>query len=253
MWENLIGFVPNLFHTAYSSKALLCYLTYPFVFPFRSRTYYSHSNFQEAEVIAGLLHENGYQVDILQYNSPVNYATYDYDLVLGLEPYVFSTRLRPGGIRIYYATGSYWRFQNLAENKRLREIYLRRGVRLLPRQQVSLIPSLKTVDGIILIGNSQTLSTYPKLLQPKIKRVTISAYEIYTWPQLCSHKNFSECRQHFLWFGSSGATHKGLGQLLEIFSRLPNLHLHIAGNVANEPDFTRAFHRAVSPSSQSHW
>jgi glycosyltransferase involved in cell wall biosynthesis len=42
-------------------------------------------------------------------------------------------------------------------------------------------------------------------------------------------KSFLGITQNFLWFGSTGAIHKGLDLLIDVFNRLPHLNLFIAG------------------------
>ena len=43
------------------------------------------------------------------------------------------------------------------------------------------------------------------------------------------NKNHLDCRKHFLWLGSTGAVHKGLDLLLDVFSMQDDMVLHIGG------------------------
>jgi hypothetical protein len=52
----------NYFGTKYKKKALLSYIKYPF-----KQVCFSHTNYFEARAWANVLHEMGYQVDIISH------------------------------------------------------------------------------------------------------------------------------------------------------------------------------------------
>jgi glycosyltransferase involved in cell wall biosynthesis len=57
----------------------------------------------------------------------------------------------------------------------------------------------------------------------------------------------------FLWFFGSGAVHKGLDLVLEVFAGTPQLALHVVGNVFSEPDFVRIYRKELLETSNIHY
>jgi glycosyltransferase involved in cell wall biosynthesis len=72
--------------------------------------------------------------------------------------------------------------------------------------------------------------------------INTSSRDTLAWPL---GKNFAEARRRFFWFGGTGAVHKGLDLVLEVFNELPDLQLFIGGAVADEPDFVEAYRQEL--------
>lgn len=215
-------------------KALLCYLQQPF----RTRSAdHLHSNRVEARVIVSILHEHGWNVDVIDFNSeyPIHYE--DYDLVIGFgrafERSFYSPRF--SGRRILFMTGANPKYSNKAEIARLIALQLRYGKLLIPRRSVfePFDASFAFCEAIFCIGNDWTLSTFTDCSCP-IYRLPVPYVPLKHDIEL---RDFSEAARHFLWFGSAGAVHKGLDLLLEAFRVLPEYHLHVCGPVQSEEDF----------------
>ena len=160
-----------------------------------------------------------------------------YDVVFGLEPnFLKAVTVFHPQKSIYYATGAHYIFQNNAENDRLLDLEKRKGILLSPRRFVAPHESSKIADAVICIGNAWTASTYSGESK-QIECIPVSAYNMFSIEDIQAQKSWMDARRNFLWLGSVGAIHKGLDLLLDIFSRNPNAHLYVCGNVRKEKDF----------------
>lgn len=233
-------FVANFFGTEHSKRVLISYITEPF----RGKESFYHSNFAEAVVIAKVFDSLGYIVDIIRYDadySKVRLPVKTYDIVFGLEPNFLKAveRCKPQK-SIYYATGTHHSFQNQAEESRLQDLEKRKGKRLEAVRTVPAHDSSAQADAVIAIGNDFTKHTYDGFCK-QIETITISTYSFYPFAELEADKNWKNSQKNFLWFGSSGAVHKGLDLLLEIFAEHPEFQLYICGNVKQERDFMKLY------------
>ncbi|MCK4517415.1 glycosyltransferase, partial [Candidatus Babeliales bacterium] len=94
--------------------------------------------------------------------------------------------------------------------------------------------SLQLADHCSLVGNKYTLSTYPQKYHAKITPVNISG-SVLRYKK--SPKDFVPQEKEFLWFFGSGAVHKGLDLVLDVFLKNKDLKLNIVGNAVEEKDF----------------
>ena len=91
----------------------------------------------------------------------------------------------------------------------------------------------QAADWIILHGDNFAKSTYrennvlnihaPVFIKEQNKNILVNEWSIK--------------RQNYLWFGSSGAIHKGLDLVLDAFHNLKDVNLHICGNIESEERF----------------
>jgi len=103
--------------------------------------------------------------------------------------------------------------------------------------------SLEIAHSCSLIGNEQTLSTFPEKYRKKITPVPVSG------SVLARHRDRHEIAassREFLWFFGLGAVHKGLDLVLDVFARRQDLVLHVAGPVDQEADFMAAYGAKMS-------
>jgi glycosyltransferase involved in cell wall biosynthesis len=66
-------------------------------------------------------------------------------------------------------------------------------------------------------------------------------------------KDFESAKKNFLWFGGGGAVLKGLDIVLDAFSTMPNLTLHICGPIAIEKDFALAYKKELYETPNIHY
>lgn len=219
-------------------RALLCYVSGPF----RGKGSSTHPNQRDVRTIATTLNELGYVCWVVDHDSqrPLQYARYD--LVIGFGDAFENAFHAPfDGTRIFYATGASPGVQNRAEITRARNALARSGHALQPRRMVdrSWVASQMLSDGIICMGNEWSLATY-RPFNPRIFRIPATHLGHWCPDQLRNEPGRK--RSGFLWFGSSGALHKGLDLVLEAMSRVaPEVRLHVCGPVDRETDFFGAY------------
>lgn len=225
--------------SAYNSlRALLIYITEPF------RSFVDlehHQNFWQAKEIARILGEFGYMVDVAEYNNPYTKPKYNYDLVIGLIPRcidIYSRQLNHGAKKIAYLTSSNLAYTNTAEEKRIEELFERRGVRLKARRNAGLIDkSIENFDAAFFIGNEYNFLSYSEFNMPPTYFIRNNGYVFN------HHVDWAKKQaNNFVFFGSGGQVHKGLDLLLEIFAKekFP-CNLYVCGFFEKENDFVETY------------
>lgn len=231
-------------------RALVSHRAGPVVWAENDPRFLGHSIDWEARQIVRTIAGKGYEAHVLNAWSPLVSRMspgQNFDLILdenanlpALMPY-----LSDSCIRILYLTGSYPRFQNAEEWKRMQALRERRKTAYYPRRQLKadlFDISLELAHRCVLVGNDVTLATYPEKFRSKIVKNTVSASETYRKKP----EDYVPAERGFLWFFGEGAVHKGLDLLLEIFSRRRDLTLHIAGSVQREIDFMRIYEKELA-------
>ncbi len=233
-----------------SPNALISYLPFPLRLPPDSKDMFKHQNRREAIEIVNAFIELGYNVDVVYYNKKAFLPSRKYDVIFGLEPnFEKFARKNPKALKIYYATGSYWKYQNASIIDRVAEVNKRRRSSLRPARLIMSHQSAELADYIIQIGSTFTVYTYPPEIQPKIRLVRQSSFEFLD--ATLENKDYSSARRKFLWFGGKGAVLKGLDLLLEAFAKRPDLELYIAG--APEKDFINEYYNELYQTRNIHF
>ena len=230
--ENLFNlYLLNDNPTKLTRKALLSYITHPFYIPQNDSRFMRHINIWHAQEIVRVLNRLGYEVDVIDYRDEIFFVEQPYDLFIGHGGVNFEVIVRqlPAHTKkIYFSTGSYWKFHNDQEISRLEDLHQRRGIRLPSDRYINYSEdeALHHANGVIGIGNDVTRSTYADF-SPVIMINGTSLYDDhFEW---CP-KNYDIGRQHYLYFASGGNLHKGLDLLLEAFSKLEQ-HLWICSSI----------------------
>lgn len=227
-------------------RALVSYLAAPVAWPANSAKFDGHSNAWESAELVRLLRMSGYELDAIDWFDDAFSGDAQYDLILDIHANL-GRLARHGSRLVLHATGSHPSFSNAAECRRLSELAGRRGVLLRQRRGVSphaveaFDESLRVADLVTLIGNETTLSTFDPTLRSKFRLVTVSGSRL-PWTRSASELPKPA---DFLWFAGSGAVHKGMDLVLEVFAKNPHLTLHCVGPYARELDFVRAYRREL--------
>lgn len=240
-------FISNYFQKKYEQKALLSYITSPFIDGIK----YSHTNYSEAMIIAECLDELKYQVDIIEYDTTDSNIKYDeYKVIMGfgfpLEDSFYSIDIKKN-ITIYYGTGNHYCFINSQSISRLLEVYKKTGKLMIDSIRFSKYTwSLQTsiASGLILLGNKYTKEHFAKhYFGNCIETINIFYYDVLKEKKtaLIEEKNIQESKKNFLWFGSTGLIHKGLDILLEYFSKRKDVNLYICGVNQYEHSFLKHY------------
>lgn len=224
-------------------SALICYITPPF----RTQNHRCHSNQKEVIIMADVLADLDFSVDVVDYHSEydINYCAYDLLIGFGQAFARSFSDINFQGKRILHLTGANPNFSNEAEARRAQSLYERRGVLLQPRREVywSWMYSAINSDAIFVLGNNWTLLTYEGLNNntrlipvPYVKPLIQEAIE----------KDWENARHRFCWFGGGGALHKGLDLVLEAIDCIgSDYHLDVCGPVGHESDFTKLYEKSL--------
>jgi len=221
-------------------SALLIYLSTPFHLRPKHPLFWLHQNQRQCLIIAEILQNLGYIVDVADITDRNFTPRKTYDLVIshrvnhtGLEK-----AIGPKTIKIYLASGTNHRVRNRRVQKRLQDLRARRGCKLSPIvQDEEYMPYLHIADELIGFGNKRVMETWRQNFSGM--SYPFNNYGIFNRTNI--KRNFKEARNNFLFFGSRQQVAKGLDLLLEVFSKLPNHNLHVCSAYAAEKDFCNCY------------
>lgn len=227
----------NVFKSKFDKRVLLSYIKEPFL----NKIDYTHSNRLECYTAGLIFNELGYQVDVAfcNYKGIIDYEKYDvvYGMGTVLENSFYSKKNNL--IRIFYATGCSPIYSNIQTTKKL-SVFAEKNKLLLPESarfvQEALSMQILIAEAIIVLGNNFVLDTY-KRNTIKSKLFNLNAFYFDILDIDLQKKNVSIAKNNFLWFGSTGAIHKGLDIVIEIFSKRKDITLNICGIDSNEKRF----------------
>ncbi|KEI71951.1 glycosyltransferase [Endozoicomonas elysicola] len=210
----------NIFNGVNRRTALISYLYEPFIYSEETR----HSSWIEVRQIALALNDLGFNVDVVDCRSDVMLND-KYDVMIGFG-YFFRNNYKMARNNILYLNGGHPDFLERAEFKRIVEFNNRSQPHAKQKRKHEFVLSsdLGLTDNIILLGNEYTRKTYSSSLNI----YTINAPAIIS-PHFSEIKKSKNCQRNYLWFGSSGAIHKGLDIVIDFFMVNKNLNLFIAG------------------------
>lgn len=208
-----------------------------------------HSNQWESRVIARMLLEHGFAVDLTGlFDAWANPETYDGVFCLHSALSRHARRLRVDCRKIMLLTGSSPDFQNEQEARRLRELKQRTGVTAPAVRSLGdvagEIASLRLADECWLFGNNVTRATYEAAMQDKIRLVSPSGAPLR---QPDASRTTVDPRR-WLWFSGHGAALKGLDRVVEVFLRRPDWRLDVVGPAADEAWFRTTYGDRISGS-----
>jgi glycosyltransferase involved in cell wall biosynthesis len=201
-----------------------------------------HNQFREVVAIIEALVERGYAVDAVRHRGLRPPPRTDYDLFLGVRTSfdALSGRLDPGCIKVLHIDTTHWLFNNHASLGRSVEVQRARGVT--PERDIVIERNdgIETADYALMPGNDFVYDTFAYAGTPVFEIVN-PAIAIHPWRE----KDFDACRRRFLWLGSRGLAHKGLGRTLDAFGGLSDHHLTVCGPLDEEPRFCEAYRREL--------
>ena len=228
-------------------KALLIYIT----LPFKNINLNSHPNLQEARVIADVLCDLGFSVDVMDYRNNFYVDVKKYYLVIGFGDFYERTFFEKcNALKVHYGTGAPINMQNFAEVNRIKAL-AEKGINLTPVRLIdrSWPASEILSDAIISVTEGWACNMY-KTRHKIVYSVPITylqAKERYIFKASRKRKN------NFIWFGGFGGVHKGLDLCLEVFKNQKNLTLHVCGlSPDKESDFIKQYEDLLS-ATNIHW
>jgi glycosyltransferase involved in cell wall biosynthesis len=198
-----------------------------------------HTNFGEAVSMAEALRERGFAVDVISWLRSWDIPRKRYDLFIGTRTRfeAIAAQLNPDCIKVVHLDTMHWAVNNHASLARSLEVQNRRGITPERTILVEENRAIECADYGTLIGNRAVYDTYAFAGKP-VFQVPHPATTTHAWPE---GKDFEAGRRHFLWLGSRGLAHKGLGRVLEAFAQMPEMRLTVCGPVKDEPRFAEAY------------
>ncbi|HEU5053374.1 MAG TPA: glycosyltransferase [Hanamia sp.] len=232
--------IENYFGTMYTKNALLSYIIYPFKCEIQN----NHSNHRECFTIAQILDELGFKVDVINWNNTTFLPNKKYDLVIDNHNNLarLKDHFKQDTRKIFHATNTHWLYQNSVEYARYNEFFSKTGIAILPPRMMVPGDSAVYCDVISMFGNDFTKSTYGKYGN-KVHNLPMS---VTVEAEIIKERNYALARKKFVWLNSHGALLKGLDIVIDAFSKMPFLELHICGNVERDSPFINAMSRQLS-------
>lgn len=224
-------------------SVLLSYVTHPFAIKKSELDQTPHTNPWECLIIAEILLERGFAVDVIDWTDTTFMPRKNYVAVIDVHQNL--ERLAPlldkNCVKIFYITGAHWLYQNLAELKRIDELRERKGVVLYPRRNIMPANNIENTDYATALGNGFAKETFSYVHKDI---VNIPLFSTVQFPEP-KQKDFKHIKNNFMWIGGGGAVHKGLDRVLEAFSRMPEYKLTVCGPVASEKDFSEYYKKEL--------
>jgi len=219
--------------------ALVSFLREHVVFDDGYEHFWTTSIHWESREICRILLELGYDLHVINTQAPAPAKPERYDVVFTGPPELLrlAAAIPKEAVKIGLLTGSSPDFQDAAEAARIAALQARRPGPYAAKRTVGkegMFAGIEAADRCLLIGNAQTLSTFPERYRAKIEPIRVSASPLaYIKPAA----DLVPKEREFLWYFGHGAVLKGLDLLLEIFSRQDTWTLNVVGLVLDEPDF----------------
>jgi len=243
--------------------ALIFFKTDVFFFPHLAKEYCHSNNWEVLEKVR-VLNKLGYWVDVIDRRADVEKLPIEdkYDIFIGLtgggsgkNVPIIARKLNKAK-KVYYATTAESETEAINGNKRYDYFYERHPNTKVKLRRVtdeetreSYEELMKLSDVIFSIGNKYAIDSYRKKFNKPIYRIYPS----------CSPKITTDLKQltdrsqkKFLYFGSNGNIFKGLDLIIEAFSTMPDLELHICAP-EKEDDFNRVYGEIIKRSSNIHF
>jgi hypothetical protein len=226
----------------YKRRALLVYRSLPFLVPRRHPIFRCHQSMEQALVIARILDEMGFVVDVADYTRRSLSSQHSYDLVVSHNCFL-DPRAEPwhGALKIYLASGTEHSAHNNRQRERLCNFEARVG-----RQDVELVwdaeemPWAEKADAIFCFGNDEVAETWRRRFSCPVLSFQNTASESIHGTQ----RHWNRASKEFLFLGSRQQLAKGLDLLIEVFADCPELNLHICGHYRRDVGFCKIYRDA---------
>ena len=210
-------------------KVLICYLTFSFLHNWEDAKIGRTQTFEILKIV-NLFSAFGFSIDIVAWNDIKVLdlvKSKKYYLIFGFgETFYQMTTLQPEAISILYMTENHPEFSYQEEKKRLDYYYSRHGKKLkLTRSGkfYKLHQFSRAYSHVISLGETSLLCK--QYSDPYFIFPTGLINPTYNFKS----KDHIQARKNFIWLGSTGALHKGLDLLLDIFNQRDDIVLHICG------------------------
>lgn len=195
----------------------------------------------ECASLVAALAKKGCRVDVARFDCQKGIRS-DYDYIIGQgEAFRLATVLNPQAKRILYLTENPPALSLEKEKERI-SYFEERHHRTIGVVRSGLFfkdEDFEHLESCVFLGNPSDADKIKG-----IKTYTIRPTGINNLLFKLENRNYEKAKRRFMWIGSSGAVHKGLDILLDVFKSHPSLELYVLG--LNEAD-RRQLKELMSP------
>ena len=222
---------------------LLAFILDPFLVENEASISNAHQHDLVSYLMARIFLQYGYGVDVIDYRNhrfvPKKKYTFLVSARTNLER--LKAKLNPDCVTIAHLETSHFLFNNHAAYRRALDLLKRRKRVVTGWKNVEHNLAIEHADFATLMGNDVTAETYRYAGKPLY---LLSGTSVYTYPW-DEKKDFSVCRNRFMWLGSDGLVHKGLDRVLEAFAVTPECHLTICGPIERDKGFLKIYEKEL--------
>ncbi len=248
------GLRVNVFKTSHTKHALLSYIANVFDDQ-KNWQERLHTNKFTTYLIAEVLNELEYNVDVIDCREDFKGDFSKYDLVIGLGKaleYIVEARGTASKTKvILFGTGCGSFFANKISIERLSE-FSKKHHRVLysssRHERNDGCLQIAFSDWIILHGGQFAKATYRSENISTIHAPVFIEHEITRTEQ-----EWPLAKLNYLWLGSGGAIHKGLDLVIDAFLELKNCQLHICGSFEKESGFKEYYSPLTNAAGNITW
>ncbi len=203
----------------------------------------SHTHYWECRQMAKSFAAAGFNVDVVDFADRDFMPQQPYDVLVSARTNLerLAKHVPDHCLRIAHLDTAHFLTNNANAMERLRRLRDRHHVTLPSTRMVENNWAIEAADMGCVLGNAFTEESYRFAGKP-IHRIPLSSVRRYDW---LADRDFDDCRNTYLWFGSGGFAHKGLDLVIDAFVDLPDHRLLICGPLDLEPRFVRAFEKAM--------
>jgi glycosyltransferase involved in cell wall biosynthesis len=222
--------------SSHKKRALLVYLTEPFVQRPDASLFRRHQNYTQVLHIASILDEHGFVVDALDFRSTSSIQTSKYDLIISINHERPPFELERSQKLLYLASGLHHKIHN--QNLRQRTIEVQQtkpGIKLrqLAREDFAFVDAS---DAIACFGNE-----YMRRVWQEKTGKTVYPFNNTGFDSMLACNCLDSPPTGFLFLASGSQIRKGLDLLLSAFKQFPSFHLYVCSDFMVETDFVKAF------------
>lgn len=238
--NKLVSLKPQI---ALKGNVLLSYIIEPFLLKNGQKISNAHTHYNESYQIVKTFLDLGFEVDIIDYRNTRYIPQKDYSIFVSARTNFqrIAELLNTDCIKIVHLDTAHWLFNNSASYQRCLSLKQRKGVTVDSFRCVEPNWAIEYADFATMLGNEFTCATY-SYSNKKIYKLPIASCINYPFPE---NKDFDQCRNNFLWIGSSGLVHKGLDLALDVFKLNHDKNLYVCGPINSEILFEKAYYNEL--------
>lgn len=217
-------------------KVLISYIIKNFETNYDNETV-QHTNCIEINQIIKKFIDLNYCIDVVYCNEDIaleKVANKTYDVVFGMgDNFIKASTINNDAKKILYLTENNPKYSYKNEVERINYYYERHKIKVPITRSSTFFNKehLNIADTIIYLGDNN-IQLYNK------EKFGISPTGFIN-NRYKNMRNYEKTKKNFLWFGSSGAIHKGLDLLIDIFSKRDDINLYICGFNKNEKRYLK--------------